>query len=139
MELKGLNGWLALLGIGVVVAPFQITNVLINKYLPLFSYGPWLGVQGVSDTIAMFVVFETLALSVFAVCHAYLIYLYFKKSRRFRSWFVWLLLAEITNLFLDFASAAIFGLPVMAGLLNGWVRPPQGFGSQRQRCRAPSH
>jgi hypothetical protein len=40
-ELKGLGGWLILVGIGVVLAPVRLLITLVKTYKPIFEDGIW--------------------------------------------------------------------------------------------------
>jgi len=40
-RLKGLGGWLILVGIGVVLSPIRLLGLIIQVYKPIFEDGTW--------------------------------------------------------------------------------------------------
>ena len=41
-EINGLRGWLILVGIGLVFAPFRLIFTVIQTYAPIFKDGTWI-------------------------------------------------------------------------------------------------
>ena len=58
-ELKGLGGWLVLVGIGVVISPIRLLVTLVPTYKPIFEGGTWEAITTVGseayETVTNFV------------------------------------------------------------------------------------
>lgn len=87
-EGKGISGWLILVAIGLVVAPFRLYFTTLTLYPDLFENGSWSlltdpssteYVRGVALLLYSEIVFNLFLLS----CLIYLIYLFFSKKAIF--------------------------------------------------------
>jgi hypothetical protein len=96
-ELQGLGGWLILVGIGVIIAPFYTLFQAFLTFQPIFSEGIWeiLTTPG-SDAyhplwqpilIGEIVINVSLVLVL-----VYIVFLFFSKKRSLPSWYVAVLL-----------------------------------------------
>jgi hypothetical protein len=99
-KLKGLSGWLILVGIGVVLNPIRLLFSLIPAYKPIFADGVWEALTTPGSAVytpyfgALFIgefIFNTL---MFAAC-IYLIYLFFSKHYLFPKVFIGIALVSL--------------------------------------------
>ena len=96
-DLKGLGGWLILVGIGVVLSPIRIIGDLMPIYLDI----PWKEVMSEFPLLGVFIVFEILV-NVFLVgASIYLIFLFFSKNIKFPKLYYFLLVFSIGFIFID--------------------------------------
>ena len=92
-ELKGLGGWLILVGLGVVVAPFRMLFNTLPAYEPLLQSDIWHALTS-PDSAAYHPLWGPLLIGEIAVNSAiflaslYLIYLFFAKHRWFPSAYI---------------------------------------------------
>jgi magnesium-transporting ATPase (P-type) len=87
-ELRGLGGWLILVGIGVVFAPLRLALFILATYVPMFSDGTWeaLTSPGSADYHALWgplIVGEIIFNTIMILAGVYLIYLFFSKHHLF--------------------------------------------------------
>jgi len=80
-EKGGLTGWLALVGLGLIVTPF-IQGYSLYGYLPLFS--ETFDIPGYMTLLQ----FEFVMLSILALSSVYLLYLYLKKKENFPKFYI---------------------------------------------------
>lgn len=87
-DLKGLSGWLILVGLGIVISPIKLLITLFGTYKPLIENGTWqaLTTEGsevynpyFSSLLVGEIAFNTLML----IISVYLIYLFFSKHYLF--------------------------------------------------------
>ena len=83
-ELKGLGGWLVLVGIGVVVGPFRIAYEFGPLYYSIFTDGSFEylttpGTEAYHQLWGLLLVFEAVCNSLIVLASLYLIYLFFSK------------------------------------------------------------
>lgn len=78
----GLTGWLALVGLGLILAPF-ITGYALLGYFPLFNQS-FSNYPGLYQSIQ----FEFVVLLAFFLLNIYLLYLFFKKSAKFPKFYI---------------------------------------------------
>ena len=105
-KLKGLGGWLALVGIGVVTSPIRSLIMLIDSYKPIFEAGMWktLTTEGSDAYIPYFssiivgeIVFNTMLL----IASIYLIYLFFSKTYLFPKFYIGIVATSLIFIPLD--------------------------------------
>ena len=114
-ELKGLGGWLILVGIGVVIGPFRLVAEFVPLYYGIFTDGSFqlLTTSGSEFYHPMWwplLVFETIFNSLMILASCYLIYLYFSKSYIFPKLYIAIVLLSLVFIPLD-AWLASFVLP----------------------------
>jgi len=83
-ERKGLGGWLAIVGLGVVGGPIQLAYSVLPMYYDIFTDGTWEdvtteGSASYNSIWGPFLIFELTFNVVFMLFGCYLIYLYFTK------------------------------------------------------------
>lgn len=105
-KLKGLGGWLILVGIGVVITPFRLLMIISSTYLPLFKDGSWeLLTDPASDSyypnFDIVVIIEILGNSAFVLFSVYLIYLFFSKHYLFPKMYIVFIVANLVFIFAD--------------------------------------
>lgn len=105
-ELKGLGGWLILVGIGVVMSPIRLLVTLVPTYKPIFEDGTWevLTTEGTefynpyfSSLLVGEIAYNTIVL-VASIC---LIYLFFSKHYLFPKLYIGLVAASLIFIPLD--------------------------------------
>lgn len=99
-ELKGLNGWLVLVGLGVLIAPFRMLIELSPGYLSLFRDGTWQALTSESSEFyapyfSSVLILEIVFNVVLLFASVYLIYLYFSKHYFFPKLYILILLASL--------------------------------------------
>lgn len=102
-ELKGLGGWLILVGIGVVLAPVRLLATYIPIYLPIFSDGTWAALAAVESPAyhpfwGPLLVGEVIFNSCMVAASVYLIYLFFSKHYLFPK--VYITIAAVSLVFI---------------------------------------
>jgi len=119
-ELKGLGGWLILVGIGVLVAPFKTGAVLINTFLPIFSHGMWAILTDPTSNAyhplwGPYILSEVITNIGLLAASSYMILLFFKKSKSFPKWFMTISVLSLLIIIVDtFAVKLILpGKPVV--------------------------
>lgn len=105
-ELKGLGGWLILVGIGVIIAPIRILVTYVPMYWPLFNNGTWemlttAGSQAYHPIWGPLLVGEIVFNSVIVAVSIYLIYLFFTKHYLFPRIFLAVIAVSIVFIPLD--------------------------------------
>jgi hypothetical protein len=149
-RLRGLGGWLVLVGIGVVLAPIRISATVVTSYLPVFTGGSWEALTTEqSDAYHPLwapIIIGALVFNVAMVgATIYLVILFFSKSYLFPRAYVALTLASIIFIpfdawvvtfalpnepMFDEATAREFGRVLVGGLI--WI--PYLFNSRRVRA-----
>ena len=105
-ELKGLRGWLILVGFGVVVSPFGILATFNSNFLPIFYDGTWeamstVGSEAYSPLLMSIIIVEIVYnLAMFAI-YFYLIYLFFVKHYLFPTFYIAIVAITLIFILLD--------------------------------------
>jgi len=104
-ELKGLGGWLILVGIGVVINPIFLLVTLYSS-IPLFSDGSWealttIGQETYHPLWGPLIIGEIIYNLVMLALTIYLIYLFFSKHYRFPKFFIAIIVASLIFILLD--------------------------------------
>lgn len=100
----GLTGWLALVGLGLIVGVF-IQGYGVLEYLPLLS--EVFDIPGYSTLLQL----EFLFSIIFTGSTAYLLYLYLKKNEKFPNYYFIFLIASIIYVILDHLFLASLSAP----------------------------
>lgn len=87
-DLKGLRGWLIVVGLGVVIWPLRLLAELLPLYYEIFTNGSFEvlttpGSDAYHPMWAPLIIFETVFNSLIILATCYLIYLYFSKHYLF--------------------------------------------------------
>ncbi len=105
-DLKGLSGWLILIGIGVVVSPFKLMFEFVPLYTEIFVEGYFDLLTDSSSEVynpfwGPFIIGEMVFNGLITLLSFYLIYLYFTKHYLFPKVYIGLLLASLIFIPLD--------------------------------------
>lgn len=100
----GLGGWLALVGLGLIVGVF-IQGYGVLEYLPLLS--ETYNIPGYLTLIQI----EFVASTILTVANVYLLYLYFKKNKNFPSYYIIFLVVSVAYVLLDHLFLASLNAP----------------------------
>ncbi|WP_341503939.1 DUF2569 domain-containing protein [Gallaecimonas sp. GXIMD4217] len=105
-ELKGLGGWLILVGIGVVITPIRLLVVYLPLYLPLFQDGTWAalttpGSDYYTPYFGALLIGEILFNTAMLLASCCLIYLFFARHHRFPRLYIALNLTALVFIPLD--------------------------------------
>ncbi len=105
-KLKGLRGWLILVGIGVVLSPFKLAVTMLPLYLPIFQDSTWgllttPGSPAYNPLWAPLLVGEIGFNSLMFIANLGLIYLFFSKHYLFPRLYIGVMLASLVFIPLD--------------------------------------
>ncbi len=105
-ELKGLGGWLILVGIGLVLAPIRILVTVVPVYAPILEEGVWSALT-TPGSVAYHPLWEPLLIteiaynSLMVAASLYLIYLFFSKHYLFPRVYIGISLLALVFIPLD--------------------------------------
>ena len=105
-ELKGLRGWLILVGIGVVVSPIRLLASLVQTYKPIFEDGTWealttVGSESYNPYFGSLLIGEIAFNTIIVAARIYLIYLFFSKHYLFPKLYIGIVAASLIFIPLD--------------------------------------
>ena len=105
-ELKGLGGWLILVGIGVVLNPIRLLVTLIPTFKPVFEDGAWEattteGSEAYIPYLGSLLVGEITFNAIMVAASIYLIYLFFSKYNLFPKLYIAIVTASLIFIPLD--------------------------------------
>lgn len=105
-ELKGLGGWLILVGIGVVIGPIRLLAVFIPLYFPMFSDGTWAALTTPSSAVytpyfGAMLIAEMCFNSLMLLACLFLVFLFFTKNHLFPKVYIGIIAASLIFIPLD--------------------------------------
>ncbi|ADZ93102.1 DUF2569 family protein [Marinomonas mediterranea] len=105
-EIKGLGGWLILVGFGVLISPIRLLVTLIPTYKPIFEDGAWEALTTVGSEVytpyfGSLLVGEIAFNTIMVVASIYLIYLFFSKHYLFPKLYIGIIAASLIFIPLD--------------------------------------
>lgn len=105
-ELKGLGGWLVLVGIGVVISPIGLLATVVPTYKPIFEDGTWealttVGSEAYTPFIGSLLIGEIAFNTIMIAASVYLIYLFFSKHYLFPKLYIGIVAASLIFIPLD--------------------------------------
>ncbi|MGX5220965.1 MULTISPECIES: DUF2569 domain-containing protein [Pseudomonas] len=104
--LKGLQGWLVLIGLGIIVTPLRIAHTLATSYYPVFTDGTFNflttpGTELYHPLWGPLLIAELIYNSAIVMVYIYLIYLFFSKHYLFPKVFITVTLVAVVFIPLD--------------------------------------
>jgi hypothetical protein len=114
-NLKGLTGWLILIGLGVVLGPIRMLVTIMPNYLPILTDGSWElltspSSEAYNPLLAAIIIGELFVNLILLLGSVYLVYLFFTKHTRFPN--AYILLVVVSFIFIPFdAWVVTFALP----------------------------
>lgn len=105
-KLKGLGGWLYLVGFGIVFSSLRVLMDLLTIYAPIFSDGSWEALTTVGSEVyipffAPLLLVEINFNSALFLFSIYLIYLYFTKHHLFPKFYIGIVVVNAIFILLD--------------------------------------
>ena len=105
-RLKGLGGWLILVGIGVVLSPIRLLGLIIQVYKPIFEDGTWealttVGSESYNEFWAPLLITEMIYNALMVIASLYLVYLFFTKNRFFPKFYILIAISSIIFIIID--------------------------------------
>jgi len=102
----GLGGWLVVVAIGLFATPIRLATFMLQTYPPIFRNGTWerLTTPGPAPYHPLWgtvLLGEIVINSVFIVIALYLLFLFFRKSRRFPKIYIGLLISSVLFILVD--------------------------------------
>jgi hypothetical protein len=104
-DLEGLSGWLVLVAIGLVVAPFVMLYTIVTVNLPLLTdhrYQPYLSSH---PALAALTVFEVFTNIIFIACVLALAFLFFTKRKGFPTFMIIYRVTQCSVILIDTITA----------------------------------
>jgi len=146
-ELKGLGGWLVLVGIGVVINPITMLAEVVPAYKPIFENGAWealttVGSEAYTPYFGSLLIGEIAFSTMMVAASVYLIYLFFSKHYLFPKLYIAIVAASLIFIPLDawFVTKLFPGEPMfdpettkefMRALIGGVIWVPYMLVSKR--------
>lgn len=105
-RLTGLGGWLIIVGFGLMITPIVIFSTLLSEHLPLFTDGTFALLTSESSEFyipgfSIIMSYEILGNLILIFASFYLLFLFFKKSKFFPSYFIYFRLFNVLYIVLD--------------------------------------
>jgi hypothetical protein len=98
-KLEGIEGWLLLVGIGVILNPVRLAFGLVTTYSAFFSSGVWEKLTNPVSTDyhplwSVILISESVISCLLLLAWLYMPILFFKKKKQFPWWFIGILSAS---------------------------------------------
>ncbi|WP_120430475.1 DUF2569 domain-containing protein [Acinetobacter baylyi] len=105
-KLKGLGGWLTLVGFGLIVSPIRLIVTGYQTYYPIFSEGIFNSLTSVDSVYyhplwIYYILGEITVNTIFVLTSFVLLYLFFKKHYLFPKVFISVCIAMIIFILID--------------------------------------
>ena len=116
-NIEGLGGWLALVGLGIIISPLRIIGELFPAYLEMFSNGAWAALTtpgtGAYHSLWTPILFGEIAINCgLVLVWGYIAFLFFTKKKVFPKWYIGISLFTLAFILID-------ALVIKAVLPNG--------------------
>ena len=111
-ELKGLNGWLLLVGFGVLLSPIRILFTSMTTFSDVYKDGVW-NLLTNTDSVSYIpywgslIILEVTFNVIIFIASLYLVYLFFKERKAFPKIYIFLVLASLFFIVFDTFSASL--------------------------------
>ncbi|WP_026221027.1 DUF2569 domain-containing protein [Thiofilum flexile] len=105
-ELKGLSGWLILVGLGVIISPLRIATQTFPIYSEMFSNGSWEalttpGTGAYHPLWAPILWAEIIINGGLILVSIFIAFLFFSKKIAFPKWYIGILFFSLVFVFID--------------------------------------
>lgn len=105
-ELEGINGWLLLVGLGIIISPFLIVYTVYPVYEEIFSTEIWEvltnpAYEAYNPLWAPIIYAEVAVNGFMLLVWLYVAYLFFTKRRSFPKWYIFIMIFGLVFLLLD--------------------------------------
>jgi ABC-type spermidine/putrescine transport system permease subunit I len=102
----GLAGWLIILAIGLFATPIRLSNYLWQTFSPIFRNGTWRELTSPDSASYHFfwgpLLIAEIAINIlFIVGAIYLLFIFFRKSRRFPNLFILFVVSNLAFVLVD--------------------------------------
>jgi branched-subunit amino acid transport protein len=122
-DLEGLGGWLALVGLGIIISPLRIIAQIFPTYSQIFSDGSWEflttpGTEAYNPLWKPIILAEIGINCGLVLTWIFIGFLYFSKKKMFPNWYIGTLLFTFAFILFD-------ALAIMAVLPNEPIFDPE--------------
>ena len=100
-DLQGISGWLILVAIGLVVAPFVMLYTVVTVNIPFLYQAKHQTFLANHPALAALLLFEVVSNTVFILCVAALNYLFFTRRKGFPAYFILYMAVHFLVLLID--------------------------------------
>ena len=105
-NLEGLGGWLALVGLGIIISPLRIIGQLFPTYSEMFSNGSWAalttpGTEAYNPLWTPILLGEMAINGGLVLVWGFIAFLFFSKKRVFPKWYIGILLFTLAFILVD--------------------------------------
>ena len=105
-ELAGINGWLLLVGFGILASPIVIVYSIYPMYAEIFSTGTWdilttPGTEAYNPLWGVVLLGEIAVNISMVLTWFYIAYLFFTKSQSFPKWYIGILVFTVFFILMD--------------------------------------
>ncbi|HPJ36530.1 MAG TPA: DUF2569 domain-containing protein [Spirochaetota bacterium] len=109
---EGLGGWLALVGLRIIVSPVIMVFQILKTYIPVFTNETWSilttpGAQSYNPAWAPLIIIEIAVNVCMIALWVYIAYLYFTKKYKFKNWYIASLLIALLAPIIDSIATGI--------------------------------
>lgn len=105
-NLEGLGGWLALVGLGIIISPLRIIGQIFPTYSEMFSNGGWAALTTpgteVYNPLWAPILFGEMAINGgLVLVWGFIAFLFFSKKAVFPKWYIGILLFTLAFILID--------------------------------------
>jgi hypothetical protein len=105
-NLEGLGGWLALVGLGIIISPLRVIGMVFPTYSEIFSNGSWAaittpGAEAYNPLWAPILFGEMAINGGLVLAWIFVAVLFFSKKKIFPKWYIGMLLFTLAFILID--------------------------------------